>query len=360
MPLKKVFEGSVEYLQILDEKGNVDKKLEPKLPPDLLKRMFELMLLTRAYDDKSVKLQRQGRMGTYAPILGQEAVGVGAALALKKEDWALPTYRETQVYTAKGVPLEKIFMYWKGIEEGMDFPEGTNCFPFAIPISTHLPHALGIAFALKRANKKQVMLTFVGDGGTSQGDFHESLNFAGVWQVPMVLVIVNNQWAISVPRNDQSASKTLAQKALAYGIPCVQVDGNDVIAVYKAVSEAAENARNGKGPAVVEAVTYRMSMHTTADDPTKYRSQKEVDYWKMRDPIDRFRKYLQRKKLWTKDYEAKALERSAKEIDDAVAAMEAYKGDPHDMFRYVYSEMNDNLREQMAEMERTYNTGGKK
>jgi len=360
MVQKKVYEGSVDYLQILDEKGNVDKKLEPKLSPELLKKMFELMLLTRAYDDKSVKLQRQGRMGTYAPILGQEAVGVGAALALRKEDWALPTYRETQVYIAKGVPLEKIFMYWKGIEEGMSFPEGTNCFPFAIPIATHLPHAVGIAFALKRAKKKQVMLTFIGDGGTSQGDFHESLNFAGVWQVPLVVVIVNNQWAISVPRSEQSHSKTLAQKALAYGIQCVQVDGNDVIAVYKAVSEAVESAREGKGPTLIEAVTYRMSMHTTADDPTKYRSQKEVDYWKMRDPIDRFRKYLQRKKLWTKDYEAKALERFAKEIDDAVAAMEAYKGDPHDMFRYVYSEMNDNLREQMAEMESAYNPGGKK
>ena len=359
MPIKKVYEGSVDYLQILDEKGNVDRKLEPKLSPELLKRMFELMLLTRAYDDKSVKLQRQGRMGTYAPILGQEAVGVGAALALRKEDWALPTYRETQVYVAKGVPLENIFMYWKGIEEGMSFPEGTNCFPFAIPIGTHLPHAVGIAFALKRARKKQVLLTCVGDGGTSQGDFHESLNFAGVWQVPLVAVIVNNQWAISVPRSEQSASKTLAQKALGYNIPAIQVDGNDVLAVHKAVSDAVENARAGRGPALIEAVTYRMSMHTTADDPTKYRSDREVEYWKARDPIDRFRKYLQKKKLWTRDYEAKALARIAKDVDDAVAKMEAYKGDPHDMFRYAWADMTENLKEQMAEMEKLYGTGGK-
>ncbi len=347
----------MDYLQILNEKGVADKKLEPKLSPGILKTMFELMLLTRAYDDKSVKLQRQGRMGTYAPILGQEAVGAAAALALGKDDWVLPTYRETQAYIARGVPLEKLFMYWKGIEEGMNFPEGTNSFPFAIPIGTHLPHAVGIAFALKRAGRKQAMLTFVGDGGTSQGDFHESLNFAGVWQVPLVVVIVNNHWAISVPRSEQSASATLAQKGLGYGIPCIQVDGNDALAVYKAVSDALINARSGKGPTLIEAVTYRMSMHTTADDPTKYRSDKEVNEWKKRDPIERFRKYLQKKKLWTKNYEARAMERFSKQIDEAVAKMEAYKGDPHDMFKYVWSEITDNLKEQMAEMEKFYGAG---
>jgi pyruvate dehydrogenase E1 component alpha subunit len=357
MARKKVYEGSVDYLQILDEKGVVDRKLEPKLPPSLLRAIFELMLFTRAYDDKSVKLQRQGRMGTYAPILGQEAVASAAALAMGKDDWVLPTYRETQAYIARGVPLEKIFMYWKGIEEGMNFPEGTNSFPFAIPIGTHLPHAVGIAFALKKAGKKQAMLTFVGDGGTSQGDFHESLNFAGVWQVPLVVVIVNNQWAISVPRSSQSASATLAQKGLGDGIASMQVDGNDALAVYKAVSDALANARSGKGPTVIEAVTYRMSMHTTADDPTKYRTDKEVNAWKARDPIDRFRKYMQRKKLWTKPYETRLLARMAKDIDDAVAKMEAYKGDPHDMFKYVWSMDTDNLKEQTAEMERFFGGG---
>jgi pyruvate dehydrogenase E1 component alpha subunit len=357
MVRRTVYEGSVDYLQVLNEKGVADRKLEPKLSPGLLKTMFELMLLTRAYDDKSVKLQRQGRMGTYAPILGQEAVGAAAALALGKDDWVLPTYRETQAYVARGVPLEKIFMYWKGIEEGMNFPEGTNSFPFAIPIGTHLPHAVGIAFALKRANKGQAILAFVGDGGTSQGDFHESLNFAGVWKVPLVLVIVNNQWAISVPRSEQSNSKTLAQKGLAYDIPCMQVDGNDALAVYRAVSDALANARSGKGPSVIEALTYRVSMHTTADDPTKYRSDKEVDEWRKRDPIDRFRKYLAKKKLWSKSYEAKAMERFSRQIDEAVARMEAYKGDPRDMFRYVWSGMTGNLREQMAEMEKSYGGG---
>ncbi len=358
MPVKKVYEGRVDYVQILDENGKVDKKLEPKLSPELLKKMLESMLRTRAADDKSVKLQRQGRLGTYAPILGQEAVGVGAALAMDKDDWALPTYRETQVYTLRGVPLEKPFMYWKGIEEGMNFPDSSNCYPFAIPIGTHFLHAAGIGLALRRKGKKQAIVTFIGDGGTSEGDFHEGLNFAGVWQAPVVFVICNNQWAISVPRSEQTHSKTLAQKALAYDIPTVQVDGNDILAVHKAVSEALARARSGGGPQVIEAVTYRMSMHTTADDPTKYRSEKEVEQWRRRDPIDRFRKYLVSKKLWSKKYEDQLMERVTKEVEAAVAAMEAFKTDPHEMFKFVYSEMSDDQKEQMAEMDRIYGMGG--
>jgi pyruvate dehydrogenase E1 component alpha subunit len=354
MPRKKVFEGAVDHLQILDENGKVDKKLEPKLKPDLLRRMYELMVFTRTYDEKAVKLQRQGRMGTYAPILGQEAVGVGAGLALQKQDWALPTYRETQVYYMRGVPLEKIFMYWKGIEEGMKYPEDANVFPFAIPIASHLPHAVGIAYALKQRKKKQVLLTFIGDGGTSEGDFHEALNFAGVWQIPIVFVIVNNGWAISVPRKKQTASKTLAQKGLAYNIPAIQVDGNDVLAVYSAVREAVEAARSGKGPRIVEAVTYRMSMHTTADDPTKYRNEEELEYWRKRDPIDRFRKYLKKKKILSAVYENKVKEEISKEVEEAVSKMEAHKSDPREMFRYVWAQMTEDLEEQMMEMERLY------
>lgn len=358
MSRKTVFKGSVDYLQILDEKGNIDKSHDPRLKTDLLKQMFEWMLYTRMFDDKCVKLQRQGRMGTYAPILGQEAVGVGAALALKKQDWALPTYRETQVYIMRGVPLEKIMMYWIGIEEGLNFPKDANVFPFAVPIATHLPHAVGIAFALKRKKKKQVMLTFIGDGGTSEGDFHEALNFAGVWQAPIVFVIDNNQWAISVPRSQQTVSRTLAQKSLAYKIPSIQVDGNDVLAVFKAVRQAIENARSGKGPQVVEAVTYRMSMHTTADDPTKYRSKKEVEQWKKKDPIDRFRAYLKKKKIWTKSYEKKLTERISKEVEDAVKKAESYKSAPQEMFKYVWQQETENLKEQKAEMERVYNLEG--
>lgn len=342
----------MEYLQILDEKGKPDKKLEPKYPDEKLKRMYELMVLTRAFDTKAVNLQRQGRMGTYAPVLGQEAVGVGAALALRDEDWTIPTYREPQVYYIKGVPMEMLYMYWRGSEDGMNFPEGANVFPFAVPIGTHLPHAAGIGLALKRAKKKQVVMAFIGDGGTSEGDFHEALNFAGVWKIPLVVIIVNNGWAISLPRNEQSASKTLAQKGLAYGIPGIQVDGNDVLAVHKAVGDAVENARKGYGPRIVEAVTFRMSMHTTADDPTKYRSEKEVDEWGKRDPIERFRAYLKSKKLWDKAYEDDLQEKSKAQVDKAVEIAESWKADPHDMFRFVWAEMTDDLKQQMEEMER--------
>jgi pyruvate dehydrogenase E1 component alpha subunit len=372
MTRANVFKGSVDYQQILDEKGIIDKTqdlfkrhfkwsmergvvpLDPKLKTDLLKRMYELMVFTRAYDDKAIKLQRQGRMGTYAPLLGEEAVGVGAALALQKQDWACPTYRNTQVYYIKGIPLHMIYLYWKGIEDGMNYPKGTNCFPFAVPIASHLPHAVGIAYALKRKKKKQVMLTFVGDGGTSEGDFHEALNFAGVWKLPIVFIIVNNQWAISVPRSKQTASKTLAQKGLAYGIPSVQVDGNDCLAVYTATKEAIDEARAGHGPKVIEAITYRMSMHTTADDPTKYRTEKDLKYWKARDPIDRFKKYLTKKKIWTNSYEKKLQEKISKEISSAVKKIEEYKPDPHEMFKYVWAEQTEDLKEQMKEMDRIY------
>ena len=358
MAKKTVFKGSVDYLQILDEKGNIKKSQDPRLKTNLLKSMYEWMVLNRAFDDKCIKLQRQGRLGTYAPMLGQEAVGVGASLALEKNDWVLPTYRELSAYFIKGVPLVNMIMYWKGIEDGFKFPEGTNAFPFAIPIGTHIPHATGIAFALKRAKKKQAIITFIGDGGTSEGDFHEGLNFAGVWQVPCVFIIVNNHWAISMPRSGQTASRTLAQKGLAYGIPSVQVDGNDILAVYIAVKEALEYARSGKGPRVIEAVTYRMSMHTTADDPTKYRSDKDVAQWKKKDPIDRFRKYLVKKKLWSKSYEEKLLARVNEQVEDAVKKMESYKSDPKQIFGYTWAKMTENQEEQMQEMSKAFNLEG--
>jgi pyruvate dehydrogenase E1 component alpha subunit len=353
MVRKTVFQGKVDYLQILDELGNVDKLLEPKNKPDLLKHMFEWMLLTRMFDDKCIKLQRQGRLGTYGPMLGMEAIGVGAGLALQKEDWALPTYRELSVYLIKGVPMQNIMMYWKGIDDGLKFPEGTNVFPFSITIGSHIPQAAGMAFALKKAGKKQAIVTFIGDGGTSQGDFHEGLNFASVWKAPLVQIIANNQWAISLPRSKQTMSETLAQKAIAYGIPCIQVDGNDILAVHKAVSEALDAARNGKGPQLIEAISYRMTMHTTADDPTKYQDPKEVALWKSRDPIDRFRKYLQKKKLWTKKYEEKTIAWITQEIEEAVKKMEAYKTDPKEMFKYTWSQMTKDQSEQMIEMERS-------
>jgi pyruvate dehydrogenase E1 component alpha subunit len=349
MKEKNVYEGEVKFKRILDEKGKAKGKVS--IDDNLLKKMYEMMVLTRTYDEKAIKLQRQGRMGTYAPVRGQEAVGTGAIHAIMDKDWVLPTYREPQPYFGKGVPLSKLYLYWMGSEEGMNLPEDSNAFPFVIPIATHLPHAGGIALSLKRSGEEQVLLAFVGDGGTSEGDFHEGLNFAGVWNLPLVVVIVNNGWAISVPRSKQSASDTLAQKGLAYGIPSVQVDGNDVLAVYEVVSKAVEEARKGKGPRLIEALTYRMEMHTTSDDPTRYREEEEVSKWQKLDPIDRMRKYLKSKKIWDKDYEEKIKSDFKEKVSEAVKEAESIEADPKDMFRYVWAEMTDDLGEQMEEME---------
>jgi len=349
MPIKRVFEGSVDYLQILDKDGNVDPKLEPKLPDETLKKMYRLMFLARKWDKKNLALQRTGRMYTYAPLEGQEAIQVGAGLALEKDDWAFPTYRESFLYYMRGIPLSTIDLTWKGIEEGLQLDPQYRCFPYAIPIGTQLPYATGAGYALKMKKEKAAVLVMGGDGATSEGEFHDALNFAGVLDTPTVFLISNNQYAISVPRKWQTRSETLAQKALAYGFGGIQVDGNDVLAVYAVVKEALKRAREGKGPALIEAVTYRMGAHTTADDPTKYRSKEEEEYWRERDPIERFQAYLKKKGLWTKEYEKQLEEESAKIIEDALKKAEEFKQDPKNMFRYVYAEMTKNLEEQMKE-----------
>jgi pyruvate dehydrogenase E1 component alpha subunit len=224
-----------------------------------------------------------------------------------------------------------------------------RCFPFAIPIATQYPHATGGGYALKIGKEDAAILCLGGDGSTSEGEFHDALNFAGVLKTPTVFLISNNQWAISVPRKWQTASETLAQKALAYGFTGIQIDGNDILAVYTVIKEALKKGRAGKGPTMIEAITYRMGAHTTADDPTKYRTNEEVEYWKERDPIIRFQNYLKKKKIWTEEFEKKIEEESTKIIEEAVAKAEAFKPDPKDMFRYVYSSMIKDLEEQMEE-----------
>ncbi|MEW6748352.1 MAG: pyruvate dehydrogenase (acetyl-transferring) E1 component subunit alpha [Candidatus Micrarchaeota archaeon] len=349
MPITTAFEGKVDYMQVLDKDGNVDEKLEPKLKKETLDRMYRSMVLARHWDKKNLVLQRTGRMYTYAPLQGQEAVGVGAAFASIKEDWLFPTYREYWVYHLRGGPLEQVNLNWMGVEEGLKLDKQARVFPYAVPIASHLPHAVGAAYASRLRGGKNAFIAFCGDGATSEGDFHDAMNFAGVWNAPCVFIISNNGWAISVPRKDQTASKTLAQKALAYGFTGVQVDGNDVLAVYKAVKEAADEARAGKGPRVVECITYRMGPHTTADDPKKYRTEKELAYWTERDPIERFKIYLKGKGIWSEDYEKEVADGALKKIDDAIAKAEAFKPDPRDMFRYNFASMTKDHEEQMEE-----------
>jgi len=349
MPRTTVYDGKVDYLQILDKNGNVDAGLDPGLPDETLDRMYRLMVLARLWDHKCLMLQRTGRMFTYAPLEGQEAIAVGSVLAASPNDWLFPTYREWSIYHMRGGPLHQVNMTWMGMEEGLRIDKALRVFPYVVPIASHLPHAVGAAHALRLKGEKCACIAYCGDGATSEGDFHEAMNFAGVWDAPCVFVISNNQWAISVPRKNQTHSETLAQKALAYGFSGIQVDGNDVLAVYKAVKEAADAARAGKGPGAVECITYRMGPHTTADDPKRYRSEDELMYWRERDPIKRFRIYLEKKGVWNRDYEDKVNGEAAKTIDDAVTKAEAFKQDPKEIFRYVYATMTKDLEKQMKE-----------
>jgi pyruvate dehydrogenase E1 component alpha subunit len=349
MPVSTAFEGKIEYMQILDKDGNVDAGLEPKLPKEMLDRMYRLMVLARLWDRKCIALQRTGRMYTYPPLEGQEAVPVASALAAAPADWLFPSYREWFIYHIRGGPLSMLDLTWMGVEEGLKLDKRLRVFPYPVPIATQLPHAVGAAYALRQKGENAACIALCGDGATSEGDFHDALNFAGVWNAPCVFVISNNGWAISVPRRMQTRSETLAQKALAYGLKGVQVDGNDALAVYRAVKEAADTARAGKGPQVVECVTYRMGPHTTADDPKKYRTDEELAYWRERDPITRFRTYLQKKGLWNESYGKTVNDAAAKLVEEAILEAEAFRQDPKDMFRYLYAKMPRNLEEQMAE-----------
>ena len=300
-----------------------------------------------ALDAKILSLQRQGRAVTYAPLLGEEATQIGSAMAMGPRDIFVPSFRQHGVYVARGAPLDAMFLYWRGYEEGCALPRSLGALPIIVPVATQMPHASGIAMAQKYLKTGAAVVVYVGDGGTSEGDFYEALNFAGVWKAPLVTIIENNQWAISVPRSRQSAAETLAQKGIAAGIKCVQVDGNDVIAMYRATSDAINYSATG--PTLIEAVTYRMSMHTTSDDPTKYRPDADVEAWKAKDPIARLMKYLVGKGLWTDSMESKMQDEQLKLIDEAVEKAEQFKPDPRSMFENVYSFMPETLKSEEDE-----------
>jgi pyruvate dehydrogenase E1 component alpha subunit len=294
-----------------------------------------------------LSLQRQGRAVTYAPLVGEEATQIGSAQAMGKNDIFVPNFRQHGVYISREFPLDTFFLYWRGFEEGSAIPGDILDYPVIVPVATQALHAAGIAFAQKYNRTKAAVLVYVGDGGTSEGDFYEAINFSGVFKLPLVLIIENNQWAISVPRSKQSAAETLAQKGIAGGLRCVQVDGNDALGVYKVVSDAIKNA--GTGPTVIECVTYRMSMHTTADDPTKYRPDKDVQEWMPKDPILRVRKYLTFKGLWNDDIQKSMEDSNAKLIDAAVEKAEEFRPDPKSIYTNVYSFMPQALEDEMDE-----------
>jgi pyruvate dehydrogenase E1 component alpha subunit len=298
------------------------------------------------------KLQRQGRLGTFARVTGQEGAHVGAAFALRPDDWLVPAFRETGALLWRGISMVQLLQLWGGDERGAAFPHKLRTLPIAIPVGTHMLHAVGIGWAMKATAEHCAVLTVFGEGATSEGDFNEAMNMAGVFQVPVVFLCQNNQYAISVPYTKQTASPTVAQKALAYGMFGVQVDGNDVFAVYRAVSEALDRARTGREPTLIEAYTYRMTDHTTSDDARRYREEAEVAGWRQRDPIERLARYMRAKGLVDEAGEAEVLADADKQVAAAVDAFEAIEPPgPEEIFRHVFANKTPQLLEQEAELE---------
>ena len=350
MPEKIIESFDVRRLDILDETGNTDDSLMPSLTDEEIKKMYEVMVLARTFDQRALSLQREGRIGTYAPIFGQEASQIGSALALQKNDWIFPSFRENGVYIAVGQPPEKILQYWSGDERGLKTESGLNIFPVCIPVASHIPHAVGAAMAAKYKGDGIATVAYFGDGGTSEGDFHESLNFAGVFKLPVVFICQNNQWAISVPREKQTAAKTSAQKAIAYGIRGIQVDGNDIFAVYRATKDALDSAKRGDGPTLIECFTYRMSDHTTADDASRYRTKEEVEVWKPKDPILRLKLFMERKGLWTEQYQKELDARAKAAVDEAEKKAESVAPPtPADMFTHTYEGLSQRQQKEMRD-----------
>jgi pyruvate dehydrogenase E1 component alpha subunit len=343
----------VEQISILDADGSLDTQLEPDIPRDDLKRLYRTFILARRFDERMLRLQRQGRIGTFGPTRGHEAAVLGSVYALRQSDWLVPYYREWAAYMWRGWPLDNLILYYAGYAEGMRVPDGNRDLPLCIPIASQLPHAVGVAYAARYKGEDAVGLAYLGDGASSHGDCQEAMNFAGVFQVPLVFLLLNNQWAISLPRSRQTHARTLAQKATAYGFPGVQVDGNDLLAVYVATREAVERARAGGGPTLVEAVTYRLSMHTTADDPTKYRDEAEVKAWEAKEPLPRFRRYLERKGLIDEQSHAAIEAEVDAEIRGAIERAEA-RMQPNllDVFEHVYAERPAHLEAQRGELTR--------
>lgn len=306
--------------QVLSPQGDVVDSV-PNLPNNQLLSLYRWMVFGRIFSDRMVALQRQGRMGTFAPLNGQEAACVGIAAPLKNEDWLMGSYRESLSYMVKGVPLLTQLKHWGGYIP--DYPYEARCLPFQIVLATQVLHGVGVAHAIKYKKEPHVAVVGLGDGATSEGDFNEALNFAAVFQVPVIFVIQNNGWAISVPRQQQTAADNFVQRAAGFGIPGRLVDGNDILAVYSAMTEAIEQARAGHGPTLIEAVTYRMGAHTTADDPSRYQPPEELEAWASRDPLRRFRNYLMEQAILTDLADEQLHDNVTAEFEAAVAEYES-------------------------------------
>ncbi|MBE3591225.1 MAG: pyruvate dehydrogenase (acetyl-transferring) E1 component subunit alpha [Firmicutes bacterium] len=326
---------TVELLRVIDGEGRPLR--EAPCTDEDARALLERMIFLRAFDERAVALQRQGRIGTYAPYRGMEACQAGAASALSPEDWLLPTYRDHGAAMIHGLPVEEALAYWAGRVESYRAPAEVNVFPPAVPIATQIPHAAGIGWGLRRAGSAAAVLCFFGDGATSEGDFHEGINFAGVFRAPVVFFCQNNGYAISVPFSRQTAAASIAVRAAGYGIAGERVDGNDALAVLDAVRRALQRAREGGGPTLIEALTYRVGPHTTSDDPSRYRDPEEAQRLALGDPLERLRRYLAGRGAWDEADEARAQEAARARVAAAVRAVEAMAPpDPADIFAHVY------------------------
>ncbi|OEH93881.1 pyruvate dehydrogenase (acetyl-transferring) E1 component subunit alpha [Bacillus solimangrovi] len=349
--LQKV-EEQFETLQVLNEEGEVvNQDAMPDLSDEQLKELMTRMVYTRILDQRSISLNRQGRLGFYAPTAGQEASQLGTQYALEKQDWILPGYRDVPQLIWHGLPLTKAFLFSRGHYVGNQMPEGVNALSPQIIIGAQITQAAGVALGLKKRGKDSVAITYTGDGGASQGDFYEGMNFAGAYKAPAIFVVQNNRFAISTPVEKQSAAKTVAQKAVAVGIPGVLVDGMDVLAVYAATKEARDRAVNGEGPTLIETLTYRYGPHTMAgDDPTRYRTEDLDNEWEKKDPLVRFRKFLENKGIWSQEEEEKVVEQAKEDIKAAIKeADQTPKQTVTQLMDMMYEELPYNLKEQREE-----------
>ena len=343
--------GSIEEVQILDESGTiVDADHLPDLSADELRKIHRAMVLARQFDRRMFNMQRQGEMGTFAPSLGQEAAQIGQVYPMKTEDWFSPSYRSIGAQVFRGWTLEGLLLLWDGYFEGFEIPEGVNDLPFSIVIGSHVPVATGVAIGLKTQKKQGVVVTNFGDGAASQGIVAESFNFAAVTKAPIVFIVENNGWAISTRVAQQSGSPVFASRAVGYGIPSMRVDGNDVLAMISATQRALDHARSGAGPTLIEAVTYRMSLHTTADDPRVYRSDDEVKQWESRCPIRRFETYLDKRGILDQPG-ARQVEKECKQqvVDARDRFRDRAVAKPREIFDFMYAQMPPELKKQQAE-----------
>jgi pyruvate dehydrogenase E1 component alpha subunit len=348
--LKEFDAAKKKMFRIMDDEGRIlsDRHM-PAIDDRQLVKAYHDMVFARTADFMTVSYQRQGRIFTYPPNYGQEAIHGAAAMVMRTEDWLVPAFREMGAWLAKGASLKDIFLYFMGYESGNSWPGANHLLPISVPIASQLPHATGIGFAIKYKKADEVVFAFVGDGGTSEGDFHEALNFASVWKVPVIFIVQNNQFAISVPFRMQTASDGIAIKAVAYGMPGIQIDGNDFFAMLRALQEASQHCREGKGPVLIEAITYRRGAHTTSDDPTKYRSKEEEESWERKDPLKRLRNHLFARELLDENDERTLEGQYRVEIDRVFEEAEHQPPYPlEDVFNYMYADMPEELRKQKA------------